>query len=513
MLEQFLEEFPGKGLDRLDAIKTINDRFAMAQALDCLDVTEDGVGIGACRWWGWEGGSKESPPFGAPWVCKPRMADGSADAHKLCVCWTMDALRQLEGEWRIEPYVVHDGAVRKVYALGEHVHQLLRPSFPPLASPPPSEAGAPQWLPRHSPSKALAAPCQAPELSAVCLRAVARAIGRRLGGCALWGADMLWDVTCGRYVVIDINYCPGYYGVPSLFPRLTATVLSQLSATPSPPPPQQELQLSISSCAAAAGSSSSCLLLLCRFPDLWALLCSMLSLADVTVVASLCRDCAKATSHDSVWRRIAAARTPDLPRVADVARTQGWRSAVLRMLLPGCWTGSSSRLAVCDGSRVVQFVEDKPLSELRPYGRVKMQRGGRLVGVGLSAASGGGEETGALWLPPFAQPQWVWGSGFWRNGSRAGEGRAGVRPEQLPTTVGIRCQGLGEGAMAMHFFLDDVYAFSAHVSDAKQREGGWRMAVAGKDLEASLEEGPLLPLPAAPIYVDAEQQQQQHHEI
>ncbi len=36
----------------------------------------------------------------------------------------------------------------------------------------------------------------------------------------LFGVDLIRDSKTGDYVVIDVNYCPGYYGVSDVFHKL-----------------------------------------------------------------------------------------------------------------------------------------------------------------------------------------------------------------------------------------------------------------------------------------------------
>lgn len=44
----------------------------------------------------------------------------------------------------------------------------------------------------------------------------------------LFGVDLVRDCRTGDYVVIDINYCPGYYGVDDVFKKLLDMFVKRL---------------------------------------------------------------------------------------------------------------------------------------------------------------------------------------------------------------------------------------------------------------------------------------------
>ncbi len=44
----------------------------------------------------------------------------------------------------------------------------------------------------------------------------------------LFGVDLVRDCRTGDYVVIDINYCPGYYGVDHVFKKLLDLFVKRL---------------------------------------------------------------------------------------------------------------------------------------------------------------------------------------------------------------------------------------------------------------------------------------------
>lgn len=172
-------------------------------------------------------------PFALPWVCKPLVADGVPESHNLGMITAPEGLSEApEVPFLVEPFVNHGGEIVKVYVLGDTMLQLRRPSlpdvlpgnFPAVDGPfyaPFGRISNPNALP--SDAKVRALPEDESERVAVLddqlLEATVSELKHRLG-VQLFGVDLIRDSQTGDYLIIDINFCPGYYGVSNVFEKL-----------------------------------------------------------------------------------------------------------------------------------------------------------------------------------------------------------------------------------------------------------------------------------------------------
>jgi len=58
-----------------------------------------------------------------------------------------------------------------------------------------------------------------PELPEELLALTVAELKHRLG-VDLFGVDLIRDSETGNYLIIDVNFCPGYYGVSNVFEKL-----------------------------------------------------------------------------------------------------------------------------------------------------------------------------------------------------------------------------------------------------------------------------------------------------
>lgn len=126
----------------------------------------------------------------------------------------------------------HNGVLLfSVYVLGDIIVQLRRPSLPNVQTGVPVTEG-PGYVPFGRVSNAGAAnggedSCKVlpedeqnvPAPTEELLRALANEIKARLD-LKVFGMDLIRDTKTGDYLIIDINYLPGYYGVPNVFENL-----------------------------------------------------------------------------------------------------------------------------------------------------------------------------------------------------------------------------------------------------------------------------------------------------
>ncbi|XP_072982947.1 inositol-tetrakisphosphate 1-kinase 5-like [Typha latifolia] len=226
-------------LDRPAAIERLHNRISMLQVVSEIKISEKngsdtfgipsqvviydsaaladpgGVVCGALRF---------------PVIAKPLVADGSAKSHKMSLIFHRDGLRKLKPPLVLQEFVNHGGVIFKVYVVGDHVKCVKRRSLPDV-----SEDKLESTTERSlSFSQVSNVPSQDCAMAAeeMCLDEVempplgfltdiAHGLRRALG-LSLFNFDVIRDVRVGnRYLVIDINYFPGYAKMPSYEAVLT----------------------------------------------------------------------------------------------------------------------------------------------------------------------------------------------------------------------------------------------------------------------------------------------------
>lgn len=222
-------------IDSPDAIERLHNRISMLQVVTELDVVEcdDAVSFGI---------PKQIAAYDAravaevnldgeglrfPVIAKPLVADGSAKSHKMSLVYNLDGLSKLKPPVVLQEFVNHGGVIFKVYVVGEYVKCVKRKSLPDV-----NEENLRNL-------KGLLLFSQVSNLNTVersgdtyykmmdledgkteippmnLLVDIARGL-RVSMGLHLFNFDVIRDTRIGnRYLVIDINYFPGYAKMPS----------------------------------------------------------------------------------------------------------------------------------------------------------------------------------------------------------------------------------------------------------------------------------------------------------
>lgn len=166
-----------------------------------------------------------------PVVCKTRQAGGDASAHKMGIAFNEAGLHDFDVPFIAQEFANHDNAIYKVFVIGSFVHTVRRPSLPNLPlgmsktilfdSQFPLE---PQLKAHFAQTERVAGadPVDPPEDF---VHEVARALGQEFG-LSLFGFDIIRNSRTGNYGIIDLNYFPGYIGVPDFEQRLYDHVLA-----------------------------------------------------------------------------------------------------------------------------------------------------------------------------------------------------------------------------------------------------------------------------------------------
>ncbi|XP_009781195.1 inositol-tetrakisphosphate 1-kinase 1 [Nicotiana tabacum] len=166
-----------------------------------------------------------------PVIAKPLVADGSAKSHKMLLVFNKDGLRKLKPPIVLQEFVNHGAVIFKVYVVGDYVKCVKRKSLPDVTE---DNLGRLESYLSFSQVSNLNTceknddkyyklmnldDAELPPLSF--LTDIARGL-RRATKLHLFNFDVIRDNRVGnRYLVIDINYFPGYAKMPNYESVLT----------------------------------------------------------------------------------------------------------------------------------------------------------------------------------------------------------------------------------------------------------------------------------------------------
>ncbi|KAK6119436.1 hypothetical protein DH2020_046820 [Rehmannia glutinosa] len=169
----------------------------------------------------------ESEGLKFPVIAKPLVADGSAKSHKMSLVYNSDGLSKLKPPVVLQEFVNHGGVIFKVYVVGEYVKCVKRKSLPDVNE---ENLGTLKGSLSFSQVSNVNSversrdtyyrmmdledgKTEIPPMNF--LVDIARGL-RRAMGLHLFNFDVIRDTRVGnRYLVIDINYFPGYAKMPS----------------------------------------------------------------------------------------------------------------------------------------------------------------------------------------------------------------------------------------------------------------------------------------------------------
>ncbi|GAB2296436.1 Inositol-tetrakisphosphate 1-kinase [Dionaea muscipula] len=226
-------------LDSPNAIQRLHNRISMLQVVSELKISQQSgseTGGGGGNTFGipkqiviydvdtlkdhrsWEG-------LKFPVIAKPLVADGSAKSHKMSLVYNQDALSNLKPPIVLQEFVNHGGVIFKVYVVGEYVKCVKRKSLPDVSE---DKLGSLAGLLTFSQVSNLSSnekiddkyyekmrldDCEMPPQKFI--TDIARGL-REATKLNLFNFDVIRDTRLGnKYLVIDINYFPGYAKMPS----------------------------------------------------------------------------------------------------------------------------------------------------------------------------------------------------------------------------------------------------------------------------------------------------------
>ncbi|GKV10669.1 hypothetical protein SLEP1_g22002 [Rubroshorea leprosula] len=166
-----------------------------------------------------------------PVIAKPLVADGSAKSHKMSLVYNHDGLNKLKPPIVLQEFVNHGGVIFKVYVVGEFVRCVKRKSLPDVSE---ETVKTVEGSLSFSQVSNLATQEQVDEMyyknmhledtelpPQSFMADIARGLRQALK-LNLFNFDVIRDTRFGnRYLIIDINYFPGYAKMPGYETVLT----------------------------------------------------------------------------------------------------------------------------------------------------------------------------------------------------------------------------------------------------------------------------------------------------
>ncbi|XP_072956850.1 inositol-tetrakisphosphate 1-kinase 5 [Typha angustifolia] len=240
-LDDFAARYPGVPVvDPPDAIERLHNRISMLQVVSELEIprlnSDETFGIPSQVVIYDPAALADSGVVGAlrfPVIAKPLVADGSAKSHKMSLVFHREGLSKVKPPLVLQEFVNHGGVIFKVYVVGDYVKCVKRRSLPDVSEEKLEHATEGAVTFSQVSNVAMQGKATAdeyyeslhldeakmPPLRLV--TEIARGL-RRAMGLHLFNFDVIRDVRVGnRYLVIDINYFPGYAKMPAYESVLT----------------------------------------------------------------------------------------------------------------------------------------------------------------------------------------------------------------------------------------------------------------------------------------------------
>ncbi|WOL05591.1 hypothetical protein Cni_G14320 [Canna indica] len=209
------------------AIERLHNRISMLQVVSELEIPQekDTFGIPSQVVIYDSGALSNSGVVGSlrfPVIAKPLVADGSAKSHKMSLVFHREGLLKLKPPLVLQEFVNHGGVIFKVYVVGDYVQCVKRKSLPDVSEEKLESSEGSVTFSQVS-NMTTQAPEEVeyymhldePEMPPLSfLTELSRGLRRALG-LRLFNFDVIRDVKVGNhYLVIDINYFPGYAKMP-----------------------------------------------------------------------------------------------------------------------------------------------------------------------------------------------------------------------------------------------------------------------------------------------------------
>ncbi|CAN4099171.1 unnamed protein product [Withania somnifera] len=241
-LEEFTLHNPSTVIvDPIDAIEKLHSRISMLHVVNQLKIKGQNKTIGIPIQIFFQENSE--PPLDAitrkglhfPVIAKPLIANGTADSHQMSMVLKPEGLEGLKAPLVLQEFVNHGGGgvIFKVYVAGKHVKCVKRRSLPDISE---EKLGTLENSVCFSQISNLTAQDQNDhsfdeliEKAVMPPSSFVTDVANQLRDALklhLFNFDMIRDNKVGnRYLIIDINYFPGYAKMPNYETMMTAFFL------------------------------------------------------------------------------------------------------------------------------------------------------------------------------------------------------------------------------------------------------------------------------------------------
>ncbi|XP_011497066.1 PREDICTED: inositol-tetrakisphosphate 1-kinase-like [Ceratosolen solmsi marchali] len=167
-----------------------------------------------------------------PCVCKPLIAQGSSNAHKMMVIFNEKGLLDCQPPCLVQNLINHNAILYKVFIIDDHFHIIERPSLKNFY-PKDSELMNTIFFSSHDISKSgsnskwsvILKEEQSftvkPKLEI--FEKIVKKV-EQIFGLFLVGVDVVIENHTEKYAIIDVNVFPGYDGYPNFFNHLVNTI-------------------------------------------------------------------------------------------------------------------------------------------------------------------------------------------------------------------------------------------------------------------------------------------------
>ncbi|KAK4433175.1 Inositol-tetrakisphosphate 1-kinase [Sesamum alatum] len=232
-LLRFISENPNVVvIDHPDAIERLHNRITMLQVVNNLNITpDDQLSLAIPNQLFVDTPTQSlfdalaSKSINFPVIAKPLVADGTAGSHQMSLVFNEEGLRGLDlnPPFVLQEFVNHGGVIFKVYVAGKHIQCVKRKSLPDISE---EKLGVSEnslsfsqisnvTAQEQSDDQSVGKVMEAAELPpSSFVNEVATELRQALK-LNLFNFDMIRDSKVGgRYLVIDINYFPGYAKMP-----------------------------------------------------------------------------------------------------------------------------------------------------------------------------------------------------------------------------------------------------------------------------------------------------------
>ncbi|XP_011061395.1 PREDICTED: inositol-tetrakisphosphate 1-kinase-like [Acromyrmex echinatior] len=167
-----------------------------------------------------------------PFVCKPLLAYGSSNAHKMMIIFNERDLKDCQLPCVAQDFINHNAILYKLFVVGDRFHVVERPSFKNFYEEDCNSLST-IFFNSHDISKS----CSRSKWSILSEEDIPLTVKpnyqifetivkniREIFGLILVGIDVVIENHTGKYAIIDVNVFPGYDGYPNFFEHLIDSI-------------------------------------------------------------------------------------------------------------------------------------------------------------------------------------------------------------------------------------------------------------------------------------------------